>query len=186
MTRSLAKEIDHALSLPSLPDAYSVRFKHYFLGYPIRFGDWKRKGTIRLFRKSRCYYTDREVHEAIAVPSACVGKLTASLLHFTCTSLDRWFGKKYAYAAFGANELAKQGRKTRVVDLLVRPILRFVVGYFSRLGFLDGVPGLIVAIDGAFWIYLKYALLWELQQGQKSLPSQHSFRLITDDKKCAA
>lgn len=186
MTPSLAREIDDALSSASPHDAYMIRFEHYFLGHPIRFGCWKRRGIIRLFHKSRCHYNERQVHEEIVVSSGRVGQLTSSVLHFTCTSLDRWFHKKLIYAAFGANDLAKRGRKARMADLLVRPILRFLVGYFLRFGFLDGVAGLIVAIDDAFSTYLKYAYLWELRQGRKCLPPQHPLGLVTGDKKCAA
>jgi hypothetical protein len=56
----------------------------------------------------------------------------------------------------------------------MRPIVRFIVGYFLRLGFLDGLPGLIVALDDAFSTYLKYAHLWELQQKRQSLPDQQA------------
>jgi len=174
MTPALANEIDRALSSPSSRDAYTVRFEHFFLGHPIHFGSWNRKGVVRLFRKSHCRFVEREVHERIEVPSGCVGRLRSPLQHFTCTSLDRWFRKKYAYAVYGARELAKQGRKAGILDLLMRPIVRFIVGYFLRLGFLDGLPGLIVALDDAFSTYLKYAHLWELQQKRQSLPDQQN------------
>lgn len=177
MTPTLSHEIDLVLSSHSLPDAYTVRFEHYFLGHPIRFGTWSHKGVVRLFRRSRCHYDEREVHERIKVPGDYVGRLVSPLQHFTCTSLDRWFHKKYTYAVYGAKELVKQGRRANIADLLFRPILRFISGYFLRLGLLDGLPGLIVAIDDAFSTYLKYVHLWELQQIRKSLPEQQSREL---------
>jgi glycosyltransferase involved in cell wall biosynthesis len=172
MTPALANEIDRALSSPVPCNAYAVRFQHHFLGHPIRFGPWGRHRVVRLFRKSQCHFNQREVHESIEVPDGRVGRLVSPVQHFTCSSLDRWFRKKIAYAVFRAKELAEQGRKAGVLDLAIRPILRFLVGYFLRLGCLDGLPGLIVAIDDAFATYLKYVHLWELQQKRQSLPDQ--------------
>ncbi len=185
MTEPLSQEIDTALSSSSA-DAYIVPFRHYFLGHPIRFGDWNRKGVIRLFRQSHCYYDSREVHEKVIVPSGHVQQLYSPLQHFTCTSLDRWFHKKYSYANYGANELAKRGRKARFSDLLFRPLAQFIRGYIFRLGFLDGVTGLIVAIDGAFSTYLKYVRLWEIQQNRKSSPARQNPQLLPNHQKQAA
>lgn len=170
MTPSLSREIDLALSAARPYDAYSVWFETYFLGNPIRHGSWKHK-VVRLFRKSRCQYNTREVHERIDVPHREVKHLVSPLKHFTCTSLERWLQKKWAYAAYGARELAKRGRRTRSSDILFRPIIRFVTSYLLRLGFLDGIPGLIVAIDDAFTTYLKYLKLWESQQNSQSFSS---------------
>lgn len=185
MTGPLSHEIDTALSSSSA-DAYIVPFRHYFLGRLIRFGDWNHKGVIRLFRQSRCYYDSREVHERVIVPSGHVQQLPSPLQHFTCTSLDRWFHKKYSYAKYGANELAKRGRRARFGDLLLRPLIQFIRGYIFRLGFLDGIPGLIVAIDGAFSAYLKYVKLWEIQQNQKGSPDRQNPQILPDHQKEAA
>jgi hypothetical protein len=42
-----------------------------------------------------------------------------------------------------------------------RPLWRFLRAYVLRLGFLDGVPGLVVAALGAGGTFLKWALAWE-------------------------
>jgi hypothetical protein len=36
--------------------------------------------------------------------------------------------------------------------------------YLLRAGFLDGLPGLIVAVLGSHYVFLKYAKLWELRR----------------------
>ena len=35
-------------------------------------------------------------------------------------------------------------------------------------GFLDGIPGLVAAIVSAFYVFLKYAKLWELKSAKRS------------------
>ena len=51
---------------------------------------------------------------------------------------------------------------------MISPLLRFVKFYFFRLGFLDGVPGLVHILIGCFNSFAKYAKLHELNQEGKS------------------
>ena len=44
---------------------------------------------------------------------------------------------------------------------MLRPPARFLRSYFQRRGFLDGVPGFVIAVASAFYVFLKYAKLWE-------------------------
>jgi hypothetical protein len=45
---------------------------------------------------------------------------------------------------------------------LFRPGLRFLRAYVLRRGFLEGIPGFLAATVTAFYVFLKYAKLWEL------------------------
>ena len=38
--------------------------------------------------------------------------------------------------------------------------------YFLQRGFRDGLPGFVIAGLGAFYVFLKYAKLWELRERQ--------------------
>ena len=49
-----------------------------------------------------------------------------------------------------------------MLRLLGDPPATFLKGYFFRGGFLDGVPGLMVAVMAAISVYFKYAKLYEL------------------------
>ena len=46
-------------------------------------------------------------------------------------------------------------------EQFIRPCLE------SVRGFLDGIPGLIIALQGAFYAFEKYALLWEALERQR-------------------
>jgi hypothetical protein len=35
--------------------------------------------------------------------------------------------------------------------------------YVLEQGFRDGLPGFVVAITGAFYVFMKYAKLWEIR-----------------------
>ena len=56
----------------------------------------------------------------------------------------------------------------RLLKLLLRPPFRFLKEYFLKAGFRDGLPGLVIAASTMFYVFIKYAKLWELgriQQG---------------------
>ena len=36
--------------------------------------------------------------------------------------------------------------------------------YLLKAGFLDGLPGFVVAVLGSYYVFLKYAKLWELRR----------------------
>ena len=49
-------------------------------------------------------------------------------------------------------------------DLLVHPRLAFLRNYLLRGGFRDGAAGLLVSRLNAYYVFLKFAKLWELQR----------------------
>ena len=51
--------------------------------------------------------------------------------------------------------------------MVLRPPARFARAYFLKRGFLDGVPGFVIAVATAFSVFLKYAKLWELARVEK-------------------
>jgi hypothetical protein len=48
-----------------------------------------------------------------------------------------------------------------LVQLIVNPVWVFIRMYIVRLGFLDGIPGLILCVLSANYVFTKYAKLWE-------------------------
>lgn len=163
MTPALASEIDRELDQPGRYDAYLVGFEHHFLGHRIRHGSWNHR-VVRLFRKSVGSFDSRAVHERVIIPTGRVGVLSARLEHWTCTDLERWFTKKNHYTSAGAKLLWSQGRRAGLLDILLRPVGRFIKSFVLRAGFLDGTGGLIVAADDAYTELQKYLKLWELTQ----------------------
>ena len=55
----------------------------------------------------------------------------------------------------------------RFTKFLLHPPFRFLRDYFLRRGFLDGLPGFIIAAATMYYVFIKYAKLWELQRGLK-------------------
>jgi hypothetical protein len=57
-----------------------------------------------------------------------------------------------------------EGRRTDGLQILLRPLGRFIRMYLLKLGFLEGTHGVVLSMLGAFTVYLKHARLWEMQR----------------------
>ena len=163
-TPEVASAVARAIDTPGAPSAWRVRRRNFFQGREIRHGGWERDRPVRLFGRE-LRYDERPVHEHVIV-SGAVGTLDAPLLHIPYASLDEYFEKLHRYSAWWARQAYAQGRRASIIDLLFRPQARFLTMYLVRRGFLDGVPGLVVALLGGMSVAAKYVQLWATQRRQ--------------------
>lgn len=162
VTPALTAEIEALLAAGTTQDAFAVPRRNYFLGRHVRHGGWSPDYCIRLFRKGRARLSDRLVHESVEVPSGRVGRLAGALEHFTYTSITDYLARMDRYAALGAEQLWREGRRVRLTDLALRPPLTFARMLLFRAGWRDGMPGLVLAGLYACATFVKYTRLWEL------------------------
>jgi hypothetical protein len=90
------------------------------------------------------------------------------ILHHSFSSLAHQLQVLDRYTEIQAGELHRRGRRAGRSDLVLRPLWRFLWCYLLRAGFLDGLPGFHMAVNHAYAAYLKYARLWELENGLAS------------------
>ena len=161
VTPKLAEEIREAVRLDDRSVAgYSVPRRAYFLGKWIRHCGWYPARVVRLFRKGSGTFSDALVHERLDL-NGPVGRLHHDLLHFTDENLDHYFMKFNRYTSLAAEELFAKRRSFWLLDLLIRPPAFFFKMYVLRLGFLDGIQGLILSVLSSCYVFAKYAKLWE-------------------------
>jgi hypothetical protein len=106
-------------------------------------------------------YQDRRVHAEIDLPGR-LPVLAHPLEHHTFRSFGQYWRKLQLYSEWGAGQMYLEGRRARAIEVLLRPVGRFIKMYILRLGFLEGGHGLVLSMLGAFSVYLKYARLWEI------------------------
>lgn len=170
-TPALREEIEQILQQGPRADAYWIRRVNFFLGRPIRRCGWGSDKVIRLFRRDVSRYREQRVHEEIDLPGT-LPILRHRLQHLTFRSFGQYFNKLNLYSDWGAGQMYERGRRAKAVEVLLRPIGRFIRMYFLRLGFLEGGRGLVLSLLGAFSVYLKYARLWEHDILQKMSRSE--------------
>ena len=142
-------------------DGYRIPRKNYVGGRWIRRLGWYPDYTLRLFRRGRGRFKDREVHEEVEVEGK-VGLLQTPLEHYSYRSLEEYASRQDRYARLAAEEMRKAGRRPVPGELLWRPALTFLNLFFLKLGFLEGALGLKLALQSSRYNFLKYHYLREL------------------------
>ena len=140
---------------------------------------------------------DNEVHEHVVIDGNKVGYLQNDMLHIDFRDLFHWLARHNRYSnwearvyyniltgmeddgTIGANLFGDSVQRKRFlkkiwVRLPFKPLLRFVLFYFIRLGFLDGYPG---------YIYGRLLSQYEYQIGVKLYELRFGGSLNLSDKK---
>lgn len=139
---------------------YRVPRKSFFGGAWVRHCGWYPDETVRLFRKDRCRFDDREVHEAVRCDGQ-TGKLKENLLHYTYRDTSDYVSRMNRYSSLAALEIRKEGRRVSGIDLAARPLFAFLKTFVIRGGFLDGRLGLKISVLYAYYTFYKYVKAWE-------------------------
>lgn len=163
VTPELRDEIRRHLAEGPKHSGYVIRRVNHFLGRRINHGGWARDRVLRFWDKTRGRYQEKEVHADVEVDGP-VTELDHPLLHITFRSWDSYLGKIDRYTSWGADEYIKKGRRAGVLDFVLRPPARFLKRYVLQLGFLDGIPGLMITGIDSWAVFLKYARIWERMQ----------------------
>lgn len=151
---------------------FFLKRRVYFMGRWIRHGGYYPTWILRLFRRGQARSELREMDEHI-VPTdgGQIKFLKNDFVDENHKSLSWWIEKHNQYASREAEALKnlhgevtsdplgdpterKRFYKDQIygrLPLFVRPILYFIYRYFLRLGFLDGVQGLIFHTLQGFW-----------------------------------
>ena len=141
----------------------------FYLGRWIRHGDWYPDVKLRLFRKDCGQCGGEEPHDRLIVHGP-VRRLKHCMYHYTYTDISDQVATINRFSEITAIGQHNAGRRFRYPDLIFRPVFRFFRGYVLRRGFLDGLPGLIVASTASFAVFVKYAKLWELRRAKGRSP----------------
>ena len=191
LTPELAEEIQHAIQDPRF-DGYYIALQMFFLGRVLRHGGagfYK----LSLFRRGKGRFecrlkdqdasmADMEVHEHVIVEGKSA-RLRNPLLHHNVESISRYIQKHDEYAnwdarvwlegeansaelppsLFGSQAQRRRWLRKRLFRLPGSSFLLFIYRYFLRLGFLDGVPGLIYCGFQAIQFFHIKAKIYELR-----------------------
>lgn len=147
----------------SNPEEAAFWFKRifYYKGRPMVNNSFNKDRAIRLFRKSKCRYSEKLVHETLTIDGK-TGYLKESIHHYSFKSKEDFLEKRLQYSKLKAKELFKKGVKTNLYHLTVRPAFRFFKYYILGLGFLNGRRGLEIAAILGYHVYMRYVYLRDM------------------------
>jgi glycosyltransferase involved in cell wall biosynthesis len=135
---------------------------NFYLGRWIRHGGWYPDLSVRLFRSEGHWWGGEEPHAAVQIKGP-LKRLRNDLWHFSYASFAEQIRTIDDYAAVSARSLHRRGERFRLHRMLLHPLGRFLKEYLMLQGFRDGMPGLIVVVATMFYVFSKYAKLWELE-----------------------
>ena len=162
----LAEEIRKELSGKAEEvDGFFVYRRTFYLGRWIRYGGWYPDGEIRLYRRDKGRW-EGGLHARVVVDGR-VQPLKNLCHHYTYRDISDQIQTIDKYSRIAAEDMAQKGEKFSFFKLLCHPPFRFIKEYFFKSGFRDGLPGLVIIISTMYYVFIKYAKLWELTRTQK-------------------
>ncbi len=192
ITPELARSMQRAVQAPGEYVAYSVQRRDFFLG------QWLKHVQMtayydRLFRPEKMHY--ERLGHCISKADGSVGQMSGYLDHFPFSKgMNDWVQKHNFYSTQEAQQTIanqKDGQKTSIsgiffakdrkerrkalkelyYSLPARPMLKFLVMYFGKRGFMDGYAGFAYSTLIAFYEYLIVLKTRELSAKQAKLES---------------
>lgn len=179
--RILREEIEKTLPImpPDITGLY-IKRRFYFLGRWIKHGDYYPAWILRLWRKGKARSEEQILNEHIMLLEGKWKRLKNDFIDHNQKNLSFWIEKHNNYSVRYAKELInykyflgknpqfiypslfgsyiqrKKWIKYKVYNrfpIFIRSAVYFVYCYFFRLGFLDGLEGLIFHFLHSFWYH---------------------------------
>jgi glycosyltransferase involved in cell wall biosynthesis len=164
-TPALAREIRNEARSPRF-DAYHIPRKSHFMGRWMRHSGWYPDyRQPQFFNRNRMRYRDDLVHEGFDLVGK-LGYLREHMLQYPWPTIEAGTAKLQRYSSLMARRYAETNKRASLARMIGRPLGMFLKTYVFQQGFRDGRHGFILATLYAYYTFLKYSKLWELQQRQ--------------------
>ena len=169
-------------------NAFSLRRKDYFMNKHLKYSQ-QTHSYIRLFRPEFCYF-ERYINPVIIVKGN-VGNLYSYIDHFPFSKgIKDWIDKHNEYSSFEAKQILNErqsinkcirsiikNKDNKIVinkhlkilyyKLKGRPLIRFLLLFLFKKGFLDGLVGLRFCLLMAVYEYFISLKIIEIKQKEK-------------------
>jgi|SRR5579883_530374 len=187
LTPELVTEIKELLKhVPPDTGGFMLRKRTVFMGRWIRHGGHYPSYHLRLFRAGRGRCEDR-LYDQHFLAEGRIERLTKDYIDVIGSNISSWSIRHVKWAGMEAREiLASRGGVGQVTPsffgnpiqrrrwwrstysawpLFARAFFYWLYRYFLKLGFLDGVEGLVFHFLQGFWFrFLVDAMIWEAQR----------------------
>jgi glycosyltransferase involved in cell wall biosynthesis len=144
---------------------FSMPRMSWYLNRWIRHGGWYPDRKLRLVRRGQAKWSGDGLHERLEV-SGEVQKLNEPLLHYVYRDISDQVETVNRFSSVTADHRKRPASSGYLLLGLFHAIGKFLECAVWKLGFLDGLPGLVIAVNSAFYVFLKHAKAWE-----KGLPA---------------
>lgn len=133
----------------------------WYLGRWIMHGGWVPDYELRLCCRRHAQWKG-DLHACLHVDGR-VAHLKNLYYHYTYKDISDQLQTIDKYSTTAATDMAGAGKRFSFIHLFGNPLFRFFRDYILKRGFLDGMPGFVIAVNTMFYVFIKHAKLWERQ-----------------------
>lgn len=141
-------------------DGYLIKRLDSIWGRELWHGETGNIKLVRLAKKNSGKW-EGKVHEEWKIEGK-LGGLRNFIIHYPHPTISDFLKEINFYTDLRAKELFEKGVKSDSVSILFYPTAKFFNNYFLKLGFLDSIRGLVVALMMSFHSFLVRGKLWHL------------------------
>ena len=127
---------------------------------------------LRLFNRRYGHLNQVPIHAAPVV-NGLVRNLPAELLHYGEPDIHTKIEKINAYSTGMVDYKRERGQRFAQLRMIVYPPLFFLRQFLIKRYFLNGWAGFISSVIGAFYVFSKYAKLYESKYRETHKPDPH-------------
>lgn len=163
VAKELFEEIGKAINLDK--DGFYIKRRDFMWGKELKHGE---TGSIRLVRlgKKNSGAWKGKVHEVWEIRGK-IGVLKNSIYHYPHKTVREFIEEIDFYSTLRAEELSAKGASASFLSIIVYTKGKFILNYILKLGFLDGLPGFVVAILMSFHSFMVRSKLWLKNNGNE-------------------
>lgn len=189
MTPELVAAVQQAAAQPGGKVAFSVQRRDFFLGTWLK-NVQTSPFYVRLFRPEKVHY--ERLINCVLVPDGEVGSVVGFLDHYPFSKgMNHWLDRHNGYSHFEAQQIVanqlkggtfsiakaftdkdfherRYHQKELFYRLPLRPLIKFVLLYVAKRGFLDGRAGFTYAVLQSIYEYLIVLKVRELESAQRA------------------
>lgn len=168
---ALSSELNASISKIEISEHENTLFTfnrlNHYCNKPIRFGGWYPDKRRKFWNKKFAKWHGI-VHESLDFNNnpPIVVHLQGDLLHYTYMSTSEHIEQSVKYAILsGKNDFAK-GKKTNIIKLLFKPLIKFYLIYIFKLSFLNGFKGFMIAAMSSISDFLRNVVLLSIRKNK--------------------
>jgi len=165
VTPALREEILAEIARPEAKDAYRIPRRSFYQGRWINHSGYYPDRQLRLFRREKARWVGGRVHERVEIQGD-VGTLKNDIFHYPYHGvLSGQLRTVDNFSGLMAADMHEKGKRFHSICLVSRPLFKFLEVYLLKGGFLDGLPGLVIAVTSAYALFARYTKLREIEKG---------------------
>ena len=165
VSEALVQEILEAVkNADSNVSGFSMPRLSKYLGRWIKHGGWYPDRKVRLVRRGRGTWKGVNPHDKLVADGKVV-RLKNPIYHHVYRDIEDHIKTINRFSDIYAKGCSPAGSGF-VIAGVGHAVVKFLECYVWKLGMLDGVPGLIIAMNSSWYVFLKHAKRWEKNKAE--------------------